>query len=526
MATIPAFTTSKLFRVYNHYRVTVGIILLASLYLQSDASISQTFAPYYFKIAAFSYAAVHVFTAFLLLAGIQPAVRHIVFSIFLEVGLVTAMMLFGTGISGGLGNMLVISVAASNIMLRSQLGLLIAAIASLFVMGQEIYLLLNASSNIDSVFRAGVLGVVYFATALLVRNLSHRISASEDLARRRAQNIEELERLNHQIIQRMLTGIIVTNEFGQVRMANQAAMSLLGLEASEDIDLLPEDLMERLRDWQLDPGRKSPPFRGSSNRAPIQANFAMLQKEEGQDILIFLEDTGKIAQQAQQLKLASLGRLTAGIAHEIRNPLGAASHAAQLLLESEDLNQPDRQMTEIILRHAKRMNGIIENVLELSRGKSSTPEMIDLNEWLKSYINDYTAGGAISADIEIRLEKQGVHGRFDASHLHQILNNLIANGLRYSSAQTGYPWVGIVVGEIDDSHQAFLDILDNGPGIDNDQMPHLFEPFYTTDKKGTGLGLYLSKELCEANQAQLDCFKRDEGGSRFRITFPHPKRTT
>ncbi len=526
MTAVPAFTASKLFRVYNHYRVTVGIILLGALFLQSEASISQTFAPYYFKIAAFSYAAVHMFTSFILLAGFQPVIRHIVISILIEVSLITSMMLFGTGISGGLGNMLVISVAASNIMLRSQLGLLVAAISSLGVMGQEIYLLLNDNSNIDSVFRAGVLGVVYFATALLVRNLSYRISASEDLARRRAQNIEELERLNHQIIQRMLTGIVVTNEFGQVRMANQAALSLLGLEQVDELDMLPDDLMERLRDWQLDPGRKSPPFRGSSNRAPIQANFAMLQKEEGQDILIFLEDTGKIAQQAQQLKLASLGRLTAGIAHEIRNPLGAASHAAQLLLESEDLNSADRQMTEIILRHAKRMNGIIENVLELSRGKTSTPEMIDLNEWLKTYINDYTAGGTISADIEITPLRQDIRGRFDASHLSQILNNLIANGLRYSTAKTGYPWIGIVIGEIEDTRQAYLDILDNGPGIDEEQMRHLFEPFYTTDKKGTGLGLYLSKELCEANQAQLDYFKRDEGGSRFRITFPHPKRTT
>ncbi len=526
MTFVPSFTTSKLFRVYNHYRVTVGLLLLGSLFLQHSGSASQAFQPFYFKVVVFSFAGVHLFTGFLLLAGIQPQVRHIMVSLLLELILITAMLIFGNGISGGLGNMLVITVAASNIMLRSQLGLLIAALASLSVMGQEIYLLLESESNVDAVFRAGVLGVVYFATALLVRNLSFRISASEDLARRRAQNIHELEQLNHQIIQRMLTGIVVANEFGQVRMANQAALSLLGLDSDETMGMLPDDLLDRLRDWQLDPSRKSPPFRGSSHRAPIQASFAMLQKEEGQDILIFLEDTGKIAQQAQQLKLASLGRLTAGIAHEIRNPLGAASHAAQLLLESEELASADRQMVEIVVRHAERMNGIIENVLELSRGKTSTPELIDLHDWLQDYIRDFTAAGTISMDIEIKLLKGGVQGRFDVSHLHQVLNNLIGNGIRYSKVATGYPWVGIEIGEIEDTRQAYLDILDNGPGVSEEQLPHLFEPFYTTDKKGTGLGLYLSKELCEANQAQLDYFLRETGGSRFRITFPHPKRTT
>ncbi|MBU6955313.1 PAS domain-containing sensor histidine kinase [Hahella sp. HN01] len=517
-------TTNRLFRVYNHYRVTVGIILVSALYLQNPSSVSQYLSPFYFEVSVICYLAIHVFTGFLLLAGFRPEIRHAMVSVVLELLLISAMLLFGTGVSSGLGNMVVISVAAGNIILRGQLGTLLAAIASLGVVSQEIYRMVAQYSDVDNVFRAGILGVVYFATALLVKNLSIRIATTENLARKRAQNILELERLNHQIIQRMLTGIIVADENGGVRMANQAAQSLLNVDETHELTSLPEDLLLRLQEWQEDPSKKTTPFRGSAIRAPIQANFAILQKEEGQDILIFLEDTGKIAQQAQQLKLASLGRLTAGIAHEIRNPLGAASHAAQLLLESHELTPPDKQMAEIILRHATRMNGIIENVLSLSRRKISSPQMLTLIPWLTDFVCDYTAAGTRDAEIEILPLKDDIHGRFDPNHLNQILNNLVGNGLRYSKLESARSWVKLVVGEIEETGQAFIDVIDIGPGIKEEQLNHLFEPFFTTDPKGTGLGLYLSKELCEANQAQLDYLTRQEGGGCFRITFPHPKR--
>jgi two-component system, NtrC family, sensor histidine kinase PilS len=526
MLTTEPLTTIKLFRVYNHYRVVVGITLLISLLIQSDESMAAFYNPWLFKITVVSYAVIHIFTLLLLFSGYTPNTIHVVLSVMMETIIICGMLMFGTGVSSGLGNMTVITVAASNILLRSQLGLLMAAAASMLIMGQEIFRLLESQSDLDSVFRAGVLGVVYFATAILVRNLSYRINVSEDLARRRAQNIAELERLNHQIIQRMLTGIIVTNEVGQVTMANEASLRLLGTEHQPKLTSIPAELLDRLNEWLLNPDRKTAPFRGSPTLAPVQASFAKLQKEQGQDILVFLEDTGKIAQQAQQLKLASLGRLTAGIAHELRNPLGAASHAAQLLVESEDLNKPDRSMAEIIIRHAERMNSIIENVLQLSRGKVGEPESLELEPWLQNYISDFTAAGTRRMEIDIKARKKDIVGRFDPSHLGQVMNNLLSNGIRYSEVQTNYPWAGVEIDTIGSTQQAIIDVLDVGPGIEEEQMANLFEPFYTTDKKGTGLGLYLSKELCEANQAQLDYFRRDEGGSRFRITFPHPMRKT
>jgi len=521
-----SITILKLFRVYNYYRVVVGIALLVSLLIQSPENAPSFYNPLLFEIAVASYAGIHVFTAFLLLSGYSPNTNHVLISIVLEILIICAMIMFGSGVSGGLGNMTVITVAASNILLRSQLGLLIAATASILVMGQEIFRLAESVSDPDSLFRAGVLGVVYFATAIIVRNLSYRINVSEALARRRAQSIAELERLNHQIIQRMLTGIIVTNEFGEVTMANEAASRLLGCEQDTEIKEVPSDLMDRLNEWQLNPEAKIAPFRGSKNLAPVQASFAKLQKEEGQDIIVFLEDTSKIAQHAQQLKLASLGRLTAGIAHELRNPLGAASHAAQLLGESEVLTPADRSMAEIIIRHAERMNSIIENVLQISRGKVGEPELLELEPWLKTYVSDLTAGGTRQMKIDIKAHASDITGRFDPSHLGQVITNLLSNGIRYSETNTNTPWAGIEINKIGPADQAVIDVIDVGPGIDDKQLTHLFEPFYTTDKKGTGLGLYLSKELCEANQAQLDYFTRPEGGSRFRITFPHPMRKT
>ena len=519
-------TILRLFRVYNHYRVVVGITLIIFLFIQSNESTNLLFSRLLFEVSVVSYAVIHIFTALLLFSGFTPNTNHILTSVLLEILIICSMLMFGNGVSSGLGNMAVVTVAASNIVLRNQQGLLLAAITSLLVMGQEIFRMTEAVSDADSVFRAGVLGVVYFATAILVRNLSNRINVSEDLARRRAQSIAELERLNHQIIQRMLTGIIVTNEFGQVTMANEAASRLLGCEDGVMPPAVPEKLMDHLNEWQLNPDVKITPFRGSPDLAPVQASFAKLQKEKGQDILVFLEDTSKIAQHAQQLKLASLGRLTAGIAHEIRNPLGAVSHAAQLLRESEELSDGDRNMAEIIIRHTLRMNSIIENVLQISRGKVGQPELLELETWLLNYIDDFTAGGTRHMVIDIKARQSNIAGRFDPSHLGQIMNNLISNGIRYSEAKTGHPWVGIEIDKTGPSGQPVIDVIDVGQGINEDQQALLFEPFYTTDKQGTGLGLYLSKELCEANQAQLDYFTRPEGGSRFRITLPHPMRRT
>jgi two-component system sensor histidine kinase PilS (NtrC family) len=234
---------------------------------------------------------------------------------------------------------------------------------------------------------------------------------------------------------------------------------------------------------------------------------------------VFVEDTRSIAQQAQQLKLASLGRLTASIAHEIRNPLGAISHAVQLLQESEAITQIDRRLCDIIYQHAKRVNHIVENTLALSRRKDTQVSLIDLHVWLQQFIENYTSHQ--QAEIILDLENGTLPLRVDTTNLQQILVNLVDNGLRYSKQQIGVPKVILRGGVNQSNDNVFLEVIDFGPGIEGEQLQKIFEPFFTTEELGTGLGLYICKELCEINQASLYYFKTTRGESCFRIDFPH-----
>ena len=239
---------------------------------------------------------------------------------------------------------------------------------------------------------------------------------------------------------------------------------------------------------------------------------------------MFIEDISEITQHAQEMKLVSLGRLTAGIAHEIRNPLGAISHAAQLLLESDELPQPDRRLAQIVQDQSRRMNHVIENVLQLSRRRQAAPQLLDLKYWLHRFASEFRQSATSTQQLHLQTAGGSIQTRFDPHQLTQILSNLVQNGLRYSARYNARGQVWMRLYRDPDSDLPVLDVLDDGPGIDADQQQHIFEPFYTTDSKGTGLGLYLSRELCESNQARLAYYPRPEGGSCFRITFAHPRK--
>jgi two-component system sensor histidine kinase PilS (NtrC family) len=257
----------------------------------------------------------------------------------------------------------------------------------------------------------------------------------------------------------------------------------------------------------------------------VQANFTQLDQERGDQILVFIDDLSKVTQQAQQMKLASLGRLTAGIAHEVRNPLGAISHASQLMRESEHLDEGDRKMLEIIQRHSRRVNGIIENVLDLSRRREASSDLVQIDQWLRAFRDDYlqtlSNGSGNTPIINLEIEGKLPQARFDVSQIEQVLVNLCDNGLRYSLENTGRSEIELLAGATADGERTYIDVRDFGVGIVMENRTSIFEPFFTTDKGGTGLGLYLARELCESNQAHLSLVDNKKGGCCFRITFAH-----
>ena len=523
---------ARLFRVYNHYRVVISLMLLGLLFFDPFTTDSKFRWLEYYQAGVVTYLAINGFTALLLLAGFQPRQRHITLSILIDILVMHGLLFASTGITNGLANLVIVSVAAGNILTPSRVGTFYAALAAICSLGISGWAVLAIDETADDIVRAGTLGILYFAAAFVLQGISKRMIRSEALASSRARSIQELEQINQQIIQRMRTGILVLDRFGQIRLANAAAEELLfGASAdSEDLEprarLLPKPLRQGLESWLKNPNMRIEPFQASPTSPLLQANFTQLDQERGDQILVFIEDMSKVTQQAQQMKLASLGRLTAGIAHEIRNPLGAISHAAQLMEESPNLDEGDLRMLDIIRRHSRRVNGIIENVLDLSRRRTANSELMDIGQWLREFRNDFvqTVNGETATTIELNISEQIPQARFDKSQIEQVMVNLCDNGLRYSKQQTGQNRIQLIAGATADGKRAYVDVRDFGPGISAEHRHSVFEPFFTTDKSGTGLGLYLARELCEANQAHLSLVDDGQPGCRFRITFAHPGR--
>lgn len=518
-----------LLKVYNYYRVLVGLALLTVFSQQLMGSRLGNLEPNLFLWVTLGYTVVNLGTALLVQVIPQRYFQgqYISFSLVAyDIFALTWMTYLSGGVASGLGLLTLVSVATGAIIVTGRATTLLAALASIAVLYEEFYLSLSAPVLHDDYFQAGVLGIFYFAFSISIHNLSRRIRENDIRALTQAAELTDLERVNRQIIQRMRTGIILVDRDNSVRMANQSARALVGQVDGRELNTLPERLLERLQAWREDTNLRTPPFQVQADTPEVRVNFSAVRAQGARgDVTIFLEDTGEVQQQAQQLKLAALGRLSANIAHEIRNPLGAISHAAQLLSESHNLDKGDTRLTHIIHSHCQRMNGVIENVLEMSRRQLPSPVRLCVKEYLDEFAEAFKES-VNEAVIDIEVAPSDTEIRVDKSQLGQVLTNLVGNGIRYSAEHADEPCVRLQGGVDPRTERPYLNVIDRGPGVPEDQVANLFEPFFTTENAGTGLGLYISRELCEANQARLSYHRQTGGGSCFRITFAHPNRIT
>lgn len=443
-----------------------------------------------------------------------------------DILILTILMHASGGIQSGLGVLLVLSIAVSSITLGNRSGLGIAALASIIILCEQIFSTLFAPHT-NSYPAAGLLGITYFATALTFQFLARRVLESEELAKIRGIDLANLAELTEHIIQRMQTGVMVIDQFGKIRLINESAAQMLGKRdtyTNVNIHQLIPELADQWRRWRKEAEYTSEPIRLTRNSIDISPRFASIGDDAG-SALIFLQDMAAMAQQAQQLQLASLGRLTASIAHEIRNPLGAISHAGQLLAESENLDANDQRLTQIITDHSLRLNTIVENIMSVSRRRPTQVELFNLKNYLSNFVADFATGMGLKLDaFRIEIEPEDTQVRFDTGHLHQILTNLCDNGLRHSRQSPEPIKITLRGGLETGSSRPHLDVFDAGPGVSEEASKHLFEPFFTTEVRGTGLGLYLSRELVEGNQAHLNYIYRDDGKGFFRLTFQDPRR--
>lgn len=518
----------SLLSVYGYYRALLSIALLIMFITGTARGILGSSQKDLFFIVSVSYAALCTLSLIpLKIRNKPPSTQLMFFMLLSDMVALTIMMHASGGLGSGLGFLLFPTVAAGSVLVAGQLALLLAAIASICVMTETLSTILLVNRGGDEMFPAGILGILLFATAIFFQVLTQRIRNAQELAAEKISESEQLQKLNESIVKRMRTGILVIDNKDEIRLINSAAIQLLGGQSPEKPLAVGRPLRlalplhQQLEKWRAYPWLRTPTFKGSRSTSELQANFTSLTQGREKQTLIFLEDTRTLVQQAQQLKLSSLGRLTGSIAHEIRNPLGAISHASQLL--SEQNNDPaSEKLLEIILRHCLRVNQIVENVLQLSRQKMPEFQKIWLLQWLKKFRAEYMDTQNKPCLIEIESMAKDTQIFFDPGHLAQILTNLIDNGLRFSEKQTGERWVKLVISRDPIADLPFLDVFDKGPGVPEEEIDAIFEPFFTTNHDGTGLGLYLSRELCDANYASLNYFGDNADNCYFRIGFSHP----
>ena len=508
----------------NLYRIILAGIFVTSIFIEKNLPLFGSLDPVGFAITAYIYLVIGVLASFLIRWRWPNFEATVLLLTMADITSLTIIMHTSGGIETGLGMLIVVAVAGNSLLTNGKAATLYAALAALAILTDQVVSHIGQSITTNYT-QAGFLGAAVFATALLSHVLSKRIRETEALAEQRGVDLANMAQLNDHVIKRLQSGVIVVDNNDRIRLMNNSAWQMLGLPIldnsyNKSLKSISDELDQQLQDWRNNRISEPKIFRTNGSSIDVIPSFTQFGTRTNPGVLIFLEDTIRMMQHAQQMKLASLGRLTASIAHEIRNPLGAISHADQLLAESPNLNPSDKRLTEIIHTHTERVNSIIENVLMLSRRGNTAPENIALGEWVEKFVSEFVLSENLnSSTVSYSSDPANITVSFDPTQLHQIIWNLSQNGLRFSENHPTNPKLELHSGISGENRRPFVDVIDHGPGIDPETAQKIFEPFFTTDSKGSGLGLYIARELCELNKAIVRYIAVPTGGSCFRIEF-------
>lgn len=521
----PAESTPESFwislRYFNLYRIAVAALFLALTLVYGDALNLGSQNLGMFRSVAGVYLLMGI-----LFHGVMRNVRaYFAEQLTLHAGLdvlaITLLMYASGGIRSGLGVMLLISLTGAAIVAPRRLSYLYAALATIAMLLEQGYWVLAYDAPETNFFQPGLLAIGCFATVGITGWMAQRVAANERLALQRGRELATQTRVSELVIGDMQDGVAVLDRDGRVVQHNPQAQRLLAAEPllGADIARVLPGFAGRWQAWRAGgPGRGEERAAGAFDVRGREIGVRLLDTgTDEQFTVLFVEDTTRSRERAQQLKLAALGRLTANIAHEIRNPLAAISHAAELLAEEKRVEDRHR-LTRIIYDNTQRLERLVADVLQLNRRDRVSGERLRLAPWLQAFLDEFVANEGVPR-ARIALEAAtDAWVEFDREHLHQVMWNLLRNAVRYARAEPGAVRISLA------SYADRVEVLvaDNGPGVPAAIQGQLFEPFFTTESKGTGLGLYLARELCDANRAVLE-YVDQPPGARFRILMREAK---
>ncbi|WP_051692315.1 sensor histidine kinase [Marinobacterium lacunae] len=507
-------------RLFSLYRVILSGLLVSLQVLPGTGVLPQIWQPDLFGAASLLYFVFAIGSGFSISRWDELHSKQ--FCVQLVVDLIALSFLgFSSGDPTGIyAILMLVPVCFAGFWQPGTMTQLYAAIAILGMLaGALVHQWLGAEPY--SLAELGALSATQLAIALVSGVLGRNVADTHRLVGRRELDLASLTELNMFIVQRMEEGVIVVDDEDVIRMMNPAAGILLGVSFSEYMHTplveLSRALSVVLRDWRE--GRAIE----AEVMSPLRIQITATGPGRDQRAMLMIEDTGEQNTRIQREKLAALGRLTASLAHEIRNPIGAISQSAQLLAETPELGGQESKLIAIIQGQSQRMNRLIEEILTLSRRKTPIWTDLPLGDWLYKLQDEWRLSWPdLYSRLTLSIDGEGVpiQVRADPDHLRQLLTLLLDNAIKHGIPEQGDARITISVSRSGTASTPCIEVCDNGPGIDSELEPRIYEPFFSTRHGGSGLGLYLARELCEANYCELRYSAVKTGGSCFSITFP------
>jgi two-component system sensor histidine kinase PilS (NtrC family) len=515
---------------FNLYRMLLAVFLVtASLTSFSFGNLGSRH-PEQFFITSLIYACLSLLFAFFINKGWPRYITQCRIQILIDIVIIIILYHSSTGRGAGLEILLFITVSATGILLGGRASIIAASLATILLILEHFYVIVTSQRSLGGFTTLGFIGGGLFVTAFIIYYLSLRLRKTEIEIAQQNQRLEKLAHINQLTVEHLHSGVIVVDQLSMVILINKSSKELLGIPESLQ---LPVPLANLLSDINIDliTLRKITDEKETKIDLPsgkrLLARYQPLGNTYKNEYIILFDDYSQIEEEKRNEKFIAMGRLSASIAHEIRNPLGAISHAGQLLAESPYENKNDARLVDIIENQSKRINQIIKTILELGQRNEQNFEKIHVHSWLNKIIKTFLAENGLS-DSSILLSTSesidiaAISACGDPDQLQQVILNLLSNSLDYANTST-VPFIMINIDENTTDATTTISLSDNGSGIKDSIQDKIFEPFFTTSSTGNGLGLYIARKICLSNDGYLDYIKKDDGSGYFILTLANSR---
>lgn len=507
--------------IYNTFRIVL-LVILSILYLVKHSLSASLWLPETLIIAS---ALMLFFTIYLQYWAWQKTLflASIFFALLIDIAIIHTFSYLNGGFQSAVLILLTAPIAMAQFFFKGKTAFFFPSLAAITVLGEVFFFALLQTPLYEKYYSpAAILSITFFIEAGVLRFLISKTNKAEKQAKIESTRSKQLETINGLIVEKMQTGVIIFDQHLNILQVNKSAIELTACLLENKTSLNTTALAKPANNWLNNQQTAPKTLEIQGLQHELSISFSAIDNcDDNPQFIAFLTNQSEIKRQAQLYKLSSLGRLSASIAHEIRNPLTAIQQASQLLEQNDTpAATEDQKLLSMIIKHCKRIDGIISNVSQIAKRDSGTPEQLDLNMVISDVLTDLT----------VQFPKLSIHQelptpcliQFDKGHLYQVLHNLLQNALTYSLQYQHKATADITV-HVQDNGLCQLYIQDDGPGVHKDFQHEIFEPFFSKRKGGSGLGLYLAREFCELNMANLE-YTTLNNRHAFKISFSHPNK--